>query len=205
MKWHQRITRLFGLNTGPCRQTEITIRQMRDTDIPALARLENKSFDQDIFSEFLMEDEDFLHFLENTDGDTVFVAENEKGLIGYIALEFYPEDNGPLKKSADIYSIAIDPDRAGSGIGNYSIAKRLLQAAEALVAGHPDHDSVHFETHQANSKLVNILTRYGGYRQIGRIEDYYGDGGGAIQLCKYLGPDGPDPSDKPALPPELSR
>jgi ribosomal protein S18 acetylase RimI-like enzyme len=82
---------------------------------------------------------------------------------------------------ARLYSIAVDPDRAGHGIG-----PALLAAAEAAAVGH-DCQYLRLEVHETNARAI-ARYRKAGYREFGRHRKYYQDGGDALRFEKRLAP-----------------
>jgi Acetyltransferases len=172
----------------PQRQSTLIVRDVKPGDKEALLTIENHTFDETRYRDFIFDAEDFDHFMDNPDGDVVLVAERDGQICGYVAVEFYPDDPGVPQGSANIYSMAVVPDNTGKTLGRFRIAKALLEGAEEIVRKKDDHDAIHLETHEANRTVIQSLTRHRGYEIFGRYHKYFSDGKDAIRLRKYLRP-----------------
>lgn len=82
---------------------------------------------------------------------------------------------------ARLYSIAVDPDCAGRGVGC-----ALLAAAEDAASGR-DCQYLRLEVHENNARAI-ALYRHTGYREFGRLHQYYQDRGHALRFEKRLFP-----------------
>jgi len=82
---------------------------------------------------------------------------------------------------ARLYSIAVDPDCAGRGVGC-----ALLAAAEDAASAR-DCLYLRLEVHENNARAI-ALYRKTGYREFGRLHEYYLDRGHALRFEKRLSP-----------------
>ncbi|MFY9697283.1 MAG: peptidase C39 family protein [Rhodoplanes sp.] len=82
---------------------------------------------------------------------------------------------------ARLYSIAVDPDCAGRGVGC-----ALLAAAEDAACAR-DCLYLRLEVHENNARAI-ALYRKTGYREFGRLHEYYQDRGHALRFEKRLSP-----------------
>lgn len=82
---------------------------------------------------------------------------------------------------ARLYSIAVDPDCAGRGVG-----PALLAAAEAAAIAR-DCQYLRLEVHENNARAISLY-RKSGYCEFGRHHEYYKDRGHALRFEKRLAP-----------------
>jgi ribosomal protein S18 acetylase RimI-like enzyme len=82
---------------------------------------------------------------------------------------------------ARLYSVAVDPDCAGRGVGC-----ALLAAAEDAASAR-DCQYLRLEVHENNARAI-ALYRKTGYREFGRFHEYYQDRGHALRFEKRLSP-----------------
>lgn len=82
---------------------------------------------------------------------------------------------------ARLYSIAVDPDCAGRGVG-----PALLAAAEAAAIAR-DCQYLRLEVHENNARAISLY-RKAGYCEFGRHHEYYKDRGHALRFEKRLAP-----------------
>lgn len=80
---------------------------------------------------------------------------------------------------ARLYSIAVAPPMNGHGVG-----ATLLDAVEAGARAHGCL-SMRLEVHETNAAAISRY-RKSGYRQFGRLDAYYEDGGAALRFEKPL-------------------
>ncbi|WP_265515594.1 GNAT family N-acetyltransferase/peptidase C39 family protein [Nitratireductor luteus] len=144
------------------------IRPARASDIDALLAIENTVFDTDRISR--------RSFRQHVESDTVtlLVGEENASLAGY-CLVLYRKGSGVAR----LYSIAVSPQSAGSGVG-----RMLLKAAEDAAYAH-ERLVLRLEVREDNSRAIGLYERTG-YRRIGREEDYYEDGAAALRYEKLL-------------------
>ncbi|HEX6930470.1 MAG TPA: ribosomal protein S18-alanine N-acetyltransferase [Gammaproteobacteria bacterium] len=144
------------------------IRSATVADLDALEALESRCFDSDRLSR-----RSFRHMITQAHAD-LLVHGNGDAIEGY-ALVLYHKGT----HLARLYSIAVDPDARGRGIG-----RRLLQAAEdiALERGCV---TLRLEIRSDNA-AAKALYRDAGYRQFGSYRDYYEDHADALRMEKAL-------------------
>jgi ribosomal protein S18 acetylase RimI-like enzyme len=144
------------------------LRPARADDLPELLALENRLFTGDRVSR-----RSFRAFLHSPSAILV-VAEAAGGIAGYMLVLF--RRGAPL---ARLYSIAVAPEHAGRGLGT-----ALLAAAEGAAVDR-GCTRMRLEVDTRNIRAAALYPR-SGYRQIGRREGYYEDGGTALKLEKRL-------------------
>jgi len=152
----------------------VRIRTAKEGDIDALMQLEHRVFDIDRLSR-----RSLRRFLRAPSAELLVAEEADGHLAGTAILLFRPSS-----KAARLYSIAVAPDMSGRGV-----APLLLQHAEELAVKR-GCGSIRLEVHQTNHAAI---ARYGksGYRQFGRRQSYYEDGGDALRFEKELIPEIP--------------
>lgn len=157
-------TDIPGLGAG------VVLRLADLPDIPALVSLENQAFLTDRLTR-----RNFHHILTRAHA-ACLVAERQGHLIGY-ALLFFRRGTS----LARLYSIAVDPDLRGQGLG-----AALLLAAErrALAEG---CWVLRLEV-RADNEAAIALYRRRGYRAFGRHLRYYEDAADALRFEKRLTP-----------------
>ncbi|MGK9169153.1 peptidase C39 family protein [Inquilinus limosus] len=146
-----------------------TIRLATPDDVPRLLEIESRAFDHDRLSR-----RSFLHLL--TKGHAVCLAAEAGGrLLGYALVL--------LRRTtalARLYSLAIDPEARGRGLG-----ARLLDAAERAA-----HDQgalfLRLEVRPDNNPAIALYVSRG-YRHFGRYLDFYEDHADALRFEKRLG------------------
>ncbi len=137
-------------------------------DLDALLDLEGRAFSGDRLSR-----RSFRRFLMPGRA-SLLVLDDGHGLLGY-ALVIYRRGTA----LARLYSIAVDPARAGRGLG-----ARLLAAAEAKAFAHGSA-VMRLESRPDNTAAIALYTRRG-YRQFGHYVDYYEDHADALRFQKWL-------------------
>jgi ribosomal protein S18 acetylase RimI-like enzyme len=137
-------------------------------DLAALVEIENRAFDADIISR-----RSLRRFLAAPSAASV-VAEHKGRIAGYALVLFRPNS-----AAARLYSIAVDPDLRGRGLG-----PALVDAAEEAAL---ERDCVwlRLEVHENNARAI-ARYRKAGYRQFGQRPDYYEDHGAALLMEKRL-------------------
>lgn len=149
-------------------ETAITLRPARIDDLDALVELEKRCFDSDRLSR-----RSFRHWLRQDDPGLI-VAEDQSGLAGYALVILHRGT-----RLARLYSIAIDPDRRGQGLG-----ERLMGAAEAYAHEHK-RLYLRLEVRRDNRAAIRLYERLG-YRLFGEHPDYYEDHEDALRFQKRL-------------------
>ena len=156
------------------------IRAATPDDIDALSAIEEAVFATDRISR-----RSFRALIARPTAATL-VAEDDGEVAGY-AMILFRRGTG----MARLYSLAVSPGRTGAGLG-----RRLLAAAEDAAKRH-DRIMLRLEVREDNLGAIGLY-RKSGYRQIGRIADYYEDGMAALRFEKRLRddeglPEGPTP------------
>jgi ribosomal protein S18 acetylase RimI-like enzyme len=104
----------------------------------------------------------------------VVVAERDGRLVG-AAVVLYRARSAVAR----LYSIAVAPPASGHGVGAI-----LVEAAEAC-ARTQGCSAMRLEVHHSNAAAI-ARYRKSGYRQFGRQDAYYEDGGDALRFEKPL-------------------
>lgn len=145
--------------------------QLRDAavaDIPALLLLEERCFAIDRLSR-----RSFQYLLSH--GKAICrLVEREGRILGYVLLLF--REGFPL---ARMYSLAVDPDAQGQGLG-----RMLLEAGEAA-ARERNCVTMRLEAHPDNNTAIRLYAA-AGYREFGVYPDYYEDHADAKRFEKRL-------------------
>jgi ribosomal-protein-alanine N-acetyltransferase len=139
------------------------IRRASVDDLPSILRIEKKSFESDAWDRNL-----FLQYLGQAGQSVFLVAIVQRKIAGY-ALSFH------TRTRAEIYSIAVAPDKRGRGV-----AIALLNRTLALLLRGG------FETIFLNVRLENTaaiqLYRKLGFHRVRRVNGYYEDGAPAWRM-----------------------
>src|SRR5262249_15975179 len=152
---------------------DVRVRKGERADFDALMELEHKVFATDRLSA-----RSLRHFLQSPTAE-VIVAEEGGRLAGTAIVLFRPRST-----VARLYSIAVAPHMGGRGIG-----PMLLRAAEEAALAR-NCRLIRLEVHETNHAAISRY-RKSGYREFGRHEKYYQDGGAALRFQKRLGADHP--------------
>ena len=146
------------------------IRPARLQDLEALVAIENRSFDVDRFSR-----RSFRYLLTKANAETL-VYEQQERVLAYVMLLFNTGTS-----LARLYSLAVDPELRGRGVGSALIAA----AEESAVA----HDCIYLrlEVRQDNVTAIRLYEKLG-YKRIGSLPDYYEDHMEALRHEKLLAP-----------------
>ncbi len=135
----------------------ITIRQAKLYDVPALARIERDSFDAPWSADEITKDV--------TAGGNVYVAvamaDDERAGYGEIRM---------IAGEAQIYNIAIAPECRREGLGE-ALLRHLIEKA--------DEDGcrlVTLEVRDGNAAAMELYKKLG-FREVGRRKGYYAKGG----------------------------
>jgi ribosomal protein S18 acetylase RimI-like enzyme len=148
---------------------QIRVRAATRGDLDALIALEEQVFVTDRLSRRS------LRRLLQSQSAAVIVAQDAAGaLVGTAILLFRPRS-----AVSRLYSIAVIAPMSGQGIG-----ARLLQAAEEIALGR-GCDAIRLEVHETNHAAMSRY-RKSGYREFGRHDGYYQDGGDALRFEKRL-------------------
>ena len=146
----------------------IQLRDARLEDLDALVSLEQRCFVIDRLSR-----RSLRRWLTSDHGALV-VAERSEQLLGYVLVILHRGT-----RLARLYSIAVDADARGTGLG-----LALLQAAEraALDAGRVD---MRLEVRPDNAAAIRLYEQQG-YRRFGEYDDYYEDHSPALRYQKRI-------------------
>jgi ribosomal protein S18 acetylase RimI-like enzyme len=144
------------------------IREAQYSDLDALIDIENRSFQTDKLSR-----RNLGRLLRRGNATTVLDEEHGK-LRGY-ALVLYNEGTS----LARLYSLVVDPDLRGLGLGSV-----LLEAAEKD-ARENECVIMRLEVRKDNEAAIGLYKERG-YRLFGVVPDYYEDGAEALRFEKSL-------------------
>jgi ribosomal-protein-alanine acetyltransferase len=146
------------------------IREAEYSDLDTLADIENRSFQTDKLSRRSM-----AHLLRR--GNATTVLDEQNGRIRGYALILYNRGTS----LARLYSIVVDPDFRGQGIG-----LRLLKAAEKDAV---ENECVimRLEVRKDNETAISLYKEHG-YRLFHVVPDYYQDHMEALRFEKSLVP-----------------
>jgi len=147
---------------------DVVIRAVRGSDLDALEALEKKTFDTDRLSR-----RSFRRWI-NGEHRAFLVATINAKLVGYILIILHRGTS-----LARLYSIAVDSDIRGRGLG-----RRLLVAGEkaARDAGRID---MRLEVRKDNTGAIQLYESMG-YHRFGEYEDYYEDHEDAFRYQKRI-------------------
>jgi len=144
------------------------VRRATLSDLPALLRIEERSFRYDRLSR-----RSFHHLL--TRGHAIcLVGEADGGVAGYALVLLHG-----ATALARLYSFAVDPAYRGLGLG-----RRLLSAVESA-AREDGRAEMRLEV-RADDPHTRTLYERAGYEEFGRVDDYYEDGCPAVRMQKDL-------------------
>lgn len=149
---------------------DIRLRKAEQTDLAALLDLENRCFDGDRMSRrsyrrLLGRDSAEILVAETTGGD---------GLAGSAVLFFHR-----TRHAARLYSLAIDKERRGLGLG-----KRMLEFCEQI-SREKGKPALRLEVRKDNQPAITLYEK-ADYRLIGSRSGYYHDGMDALRYEKPL-------------------
>jgi len=139
------------------------------SDLTALEALEQRAFSSDRLSR-----RSFRQFSRSPNA-ALIVAGGGKTLFGYALVLLRSGSH-----MARLYSLAVDPQHRGRGLGSM-----LLAAAEQAACGRGS-GVIRLEVREDNAAAASLYRRHG-YRKVKRISRYYQDGAGAVRLEKPLG------------------
>lgn len=157
----------------------IAVRRAEPSDLARLAELEAKAFVGDRLSRRS------LAALMKRRSARLLVACRGDTIDGYAVVL-----TRRGSRVARLYSLAVDPEAAGQGIGS-----RLLAAAETE-AGAAGADRLRLEVRSDNRPAVSLYERRG-YAAMGRREAYYEDGAPAFRYEREIASRKPAPANPP--------
>lgn len=153
----------------------IVVRAARPEDVPAIARIE-----EDSFNVFQLRAPALRRMLDSP-ARILVVAEREGALIGEAVASVRHASRGA---SGRIESIAVDAAQRGLGVGA-ALLRRLLDDLRRRAAR-----SVRLEVESGNLPAIRLYER-NGFRPVGRIADFYGEGRAALRMVVRLSADKP--------------
>ena len=157
-------------NLAPAPAQAIRVRAAEPADLDALVGLEQQVFATDRLSR-----RSFRQFIRSSKAALIVATEADK-VVGYGLVLFRP-----ASAVARLYSIAVAAHAGGRGIG-----PALIAAVEEAALRH-DCVWMRLEVHVRNGRAI-ARYRQAGYREFGRYEKYYEDGGDALRFEKRLQP-----------------
>ena len=147
--------------------SSLAIRPARVDELDAIEALENEAFTGDRLSR-----RSLRNFIRA--GDRLLVATEPEELAGYALVTWRKG-----RRRARLYSIAVHARKFGRGVG-----RALLEAVEARALAQ-GCEAIRLEVREDNKRAIALYERLG-YRQFGRLEDYYEDAAAALRLEKPL-------------------
>jgi ribosomal protein S18 acetylase RimI-like enzyme len=149
---------------------QTVIREARYSDLDVLIGIENRSFQTDRLSRRSLK-----HLLLK--GNATTLVDEEAGTVRAYALVLYNKGTS----LARLYSLVVDPDLRGLGIG-----RKILEAAERDAL---ENECVimRLEVRQDNQTAIKLYREHG-YRPLDTVHDYYEDHMDALRLEKSLVP-----------------
>lgn len=145
------------------------LRRATIDDIPALLELERESFHGDRLGR-----RQFRHLLGPGANARTMVLVNGARILGYVMLLFRRGS-----RLARLYSIAVDPNARGRGVGRVLLNAAEQQAVERNCTG------LRLEIRKDNAASIGLFNS-SGYARIGEYPDYYEDGMDAWRYEKRL-------------------
>ena len=159
-----------GPGNGPP-QAAVRIRPAGIEDLGALVRLENESFESDRLTR-----RQFRYMMTRARARTLLAEDAAGSLLGYVLVLFSKGTS-----VARLYSIAVDREARGQGVG-----RALVGAAEAT-AWEQDRAYMRLEIRRDNLASQALFEGLG-YRRFGVLSDYYEDHMEALRYEKALAP-----------------
>ena len=148
----------------------VRVRRAETSDLDDLVTLEDRTFDSDRMSR--------AQYRRHLDSDTALVlvaSANHRNFLGTAVL-FFRKRSGVAR----LYSLATQPETRGKGVGT-----ALLEATEAA-ARRRRCRALRLEVRTDNESAIKLYERFG-YRCIGALPAYYGDGADGWRYEKLLG------------------
>ena len=136
---------------------ELVIRRAKLGDVPAMARIERKSFDSPWSADEIAKDV--------TAGDSVYAAVAECGgeTAGYADMRI-------VAGEAQIYNIAVTPGSRRRGIGE-ALLEHMIEAGKERGCS-----LVTLEVRAGNEAAMELYKKLG-FHEVGRRASYYAEGG----------------------------
>ena len=132
---------------------EIAIRQAKLSDVPAISRIENESFDAPWSAKEITKDV--------TSGGNIYfaVAMDENECMGFAEMR-------SVAGEAQIYNIAVSSEARGRGIGE-ALLRHLIEKAESIGCS-----AVDLEVRAGNDAALGLYEKLG-FKEVGRRRKYY--------------------------------
>ena len=146
----------------------VIVRQAVIDDIDELYRIEEAGFEHDRFDK-----KQFRHLITKANATVLVLIHNIK-ICGYSIMLWRKNS-----KRARLYSIVIDPQAHGKGLGG-----QLLRASEEL-ASSLGCEEISLEVRVDNKPAIHVYERHG-YREIKPLIGYYSDGANGMHMLKLL-------------------
>jgi ribosomal-protein-alanine acetyltransferase len=154
------------LPQGDAGHGDVTIRPARREDLDAICRLE-----QGCFSAYNLSRRQ-LQYLQHRHTAVFLVAERGGQIVGEgIALLRHHKHS----LSGRVYSLAVDPAHRGQRIGERLMRAMVEQLSDRGVR------RVYLEVEASNTSAVHLYERLG-FRSIGGLPDYYGEGKDGLHM-----------------------
>ncbi len=146
----------------------LAVRRAGPADLAAIEAIENTVFDSDRLSRRS------LRYFLTAKTTVLLVLTIGKQVAGYSLIAFRKGSS-----RARLYSIALDPDEQGRGLGRFllSASERAAKARGAAI--------MRLEVRTDNADAIALYEK-SGYRNFAAIEDYYEDGADALRFEKEL-------------------
>lgn len=155
-------------STGPGLAAAMSVRDATPADLDGLVALENRCFAADRLSR-----RSFRKLIGSPTAALRLVA--RAGRIAGYALLFFRAGSGVGR----LYSVAVDPDHRGTGLG-------ALLIGDCETAAHARGSrSLRLEVREDNAGAIRLYRRLG-YEPIGRYPRYYADKTDALRFEKRL-------------------
>lgn len=149
----------------------MNIREYQDSDLDQLVKLEKRAFTVGPYSRSM------LRRVFRMKDSFNLVAEEDGDIVGYVSA--IPIDG----ETADVESIAVDPDYQGKGVGG-----KLLVLIEEEMKSRGFRRSI-LEVRDRNFESIRFYKKHG-YEEIGHMETYYSEyfrgSRGAFRMAKLL-------------------
>jgi len=140
----------------------LTVRLVRESDLPAIFRIEERSFPYPYPL-------GYLRFLAKVNPYTFLVAENQSGVVGYLIADIRYRTEG------HIISIAVREDERRKGVAKLLIRSVTSEFRKLGIR------LVRLEVRVGNLAAVNLY-RSMGYKEVGVMSGYYRDGEDALEM-----------------------
>lgn len=152
---------------------ELTVRDVRNVDLDAVAELERISFPIPWKREFFAAEVGAAHRFNRV------VRISNGTLAGYVFCAFAGGE-------VHVNKIAVDPSCRRQGIARV-LMREVFGLSERIAA-----EEIYLEVRPSNTPARNFYTSLG-FREVGRRPAYYGDGEDALVMSLFLRPQSPSP------------